>query len=267
MTEKTCFVIAPIGEEESDIRRRSDQILKHIIGPAVKECGYTALRADELSEPGMITSQTIQHIVDDPLVIADLTSQNPNVFYELAICHAMKKPLVQIIRKGEKIPFDIASTRIIQVDHHDLDSVEEAKAEIIRQIKAVENDPTLIDNPISMTLDLQTLRQSGDPEQRSIADIVSVISELRLDISKIESSINSDRTVSRELMNVLVNRNIETEGIKDSIKDILNDLSKSKNLTDEEKAKINELAFKLSNYDRNALNTFYEPITIKGLFK
>lgn len=82
--DKICFVIAPIGEEGSDIRRRSDQVFKHIIAPAAKDCGYETIRADKISEPGIITSQVILHLVEDALVIADLTGRNPNVFYELA---------------------------------------------------------------------------------------------------------------------------------------------------------------------------------------
>ncbi|MCE7699615.1 MAG: hypothetical protein K8E24_012670 [Methanobacterium paludis] len=113
--EKTCFVIAPLGEPESEIRKRSDKILRHIITPVAEECGYKTVRADEISEPGIITSQIIQHIMDDELIIADLTGQNPNVFYELAIAHVIKKPLVQIIKKDEDIPFDIASTRTIPI--------------------------------------------------------------------------------------------------------------------------------------------------------
>jgi hypothetical protein len=177
--EKICFVIAPIGEPESDTRKRSDQILEYVITPAVNECGYDPIRADKISEPGIITTQVIQHIVEDPLVIADLTGQNPNVFYELAIRHALRKPLVQIIRKGEPIPFDVAATRTIPIDHCDLDSVREAKTQIVRQIKAIEEDPSKIDTPISVTLDLQALRQSGNPEQRSLADIMKAVSELR----------------------------------------------------------------------------------------
>jgi hypothetical protein len=90
---KVCFVIAPIGTEGSDVRVRSDQVLKHIITPAARECGYEPIRADQISEPGLITSQVIQHIVQDPLVIADLTGRNPNVFYELAVRHAIKNRL------------------------------------------------------------------------------------------------------------------------------------------------------------------------------
>ena len=81
MTEKkqSCFVISPIGNEGSDVRRRADQVLRHVIGPAVASCGYEAIRADQIAEPGLITTQVIQHIIDDPLVIADLTGSNPNL--------------------------------------------------------------------------------------------------------------------------------------------------------------------------------------------
>ena len=109
--QKNCFVVAPIGELDSDTRKRSDQVLNYVIKPAVSECGYIAIRADEIDKPGIITSQVIQHVVNDPLVVADLTERNPNVFYELAIRHAIAKPLVQIMKKGEQIPFDVAATR------------------------------------------------------------------------------------------------------------------------------------------------------------
>jgi hypothetical protein len=92
MADKTCFVIAPIGEPASEIRKRSDQVFTYVITPAVQECGYTALRADQISEPGLIDSQVIERIVNDPLVIADLTGHNPNVFYELALRHALSLP-------------------------------------------------------------------------------------------------------------------------------------------------------------------------------
>jgi len=205
--DKSCFIIAPIGEPESDTRKRSDQILKHIISPAAKECGYKALRADQISEPGIITSQVIQHIVDDPLVVADLTDRNPNVFYELAIRHAIKKPLVQIIKKGEAIPFDVAGTRTVHVDHHDLDSVEEAKAEITKQIKAVEKDASQVDTPISVAIDLQNLRQSDNPEQRSLADVVTALSELRSAFLAIEKRISDPKAlIPPEYLEMLVRR-------------------------------------------------------------
>ena len=190
--EKKCFVIAPIGEPGSETRKRSDQVLSYVIRPAVEQCGYKAQRADEIDKPGLITSQVIQRVVGDHLVIADLTERNPNVFYELAIRHAIRKPLVQLIRKGEPIPFDVAGTRTIHLDHHDLDSVEAAKNEIVRQIKSLESDSSDLETPISVSLDLQILRQSENPEERSLADLVDAVSDLRTSLSRLELKIGTE---------------------------------------------------------------------------
>lgn len=174
-----CFVIAPIGEEDTDTRRRSDQVLNHVIAPAAQECGYSAMRADQISEPGIITSQVIQHLVDDPLVIADLTEHNANVFYELAVRHAVRKPVVQIIQTGERIPFDVAGTRTIQLDHRDLDSVARCREEMVRQIRTVEKDVSQVDTPISVAIDLQSLGRSENPLEKSNAEIISMLQDLR----------------------------------------------------------------------------------------
>jgi len=125
------------------------------VAPAAKDCGYDTTRADQISEPGIITSQVIQHVVDDPLVIADLTGRNPNVFYELAIRHAIKKPVVQIIHGAEPIPFDVAASRTIHFDRHDLDSAAKAREEKVRQIRSAEKNPKDVDTPITVALKLQ----------------------------------------------------------------------------------------------------------------
>jgi len=188
--EKNCFVISPIGKEESETRKRADQVLKHIITPAVKKYGYKPIRADEIDEPGIITSQVIQKIVDSDLVIADLSEKNPNVFYELAIRHAIKKPLIQIIRKDEVIPFDVAATRIIHFDIKDLDSVDNAKNEILKQIESIENGNSDFDNPISISLDLKFLKESGNPEERNFADLIEAITDLRSGLINVERNIS-----------------------------------------------------------------------------
>jgi len=184
--KKICFVISPIGEEGSETRERSDQVLKHIITVSVEQLGYEVIRADKISEPGIITTQIIEHIVDAELVIADLTEKNPNVFYELALRHAIRKPLVQMIKKGEVIPFDVAATRIIQFDLHNLDSVAAAKEDIISQVKSLEAGKSEVHNPISVSLDLKVLKESGNIEERSLADVVEAISDLRLAVTSVD---------------------------------------------------------------------------------
>lgn len=188
---KRCFVIAPIGEENTQQRVRSDQILRHVISPVVSALGYAEpIRADKIGAPGIITSQVIQHIVDDEMVIADLTGENPNVYYELAIRHALRKPLVQMIEKGERIPFDVAAARTIIIDHSNLDSVEKAKAELSYHIRAAEEDPSAVENPISMALDLKVLRDSADPLQRSVATLTEELAAIREEVRAIRHDQN-----------------------------------------------------------------------------
>jgi len=160
-------------------------MLRFVIQPACQECGYKPLRADHIAEPGIITAQVIQHTIDAAMVVADLTGRNPNVFYELAIRHALRKPYLQIIQRGERIPFDVAAVRTIEIDHHDLESVEEAKGEMIRQMTAMKAKKET-DSPISVAIDLDSLRKSGDPEQRQLGEVLAAIAELRSGLSSIE---------------------------------------------------------------------------------
>jgi hypothetical protein len=175
---KQCFVIAPIGDPRSDIRKRSDQLIKHVLKPALGD-RYEIQRADQLSQPGIITTQVIEHVINDDLVVADLTGHNPNVFYELAIRHALRKPLLQLIATGEPIPFDVAVMRTVDLDLRDLDSVEEAKREIVKQARVLETGEAEIDTPISFALSTEELKGSGNLVEASLRGILDAITELR----------------------------------------------------------------------------------------
>ncbi len=111
-----CFVICPIGAEGSETRRISDRILDFLIEPALRAHGYTAVRADRISAAGVITEQIVQSLVTYPLVIADLSVPNPNVYYELGIRHLVGKPYIQIAQKGASLPFDVSTVRTLFVD-------------------------------------------------------------------------------------------------------------------------------------------------------
>jgi hypothetical protein len=146
---------------------------KHVLTPVLEDNGFEAIRADQIPKVGMITSQIINLIIESPLVIADLTGSNPNVFYELAIRHAMRGPYIQLIEKGEKIPFDIGAVRTIEIDLADLDSVEQAKTQIDRQIKEFEKGHSP-DSPISIAQTAKLL-QSDSALADEITDRLSSI--------------------------------------------------------------------------------------------
>ncbi len=176
-SEKTCFFIAPIGEAGTQTREDSDRVLRRIVRPAVNPLGFAAIRADEISTPGIITRQVLELVVGSPLVIADLTGHNPNVFYELAIRHAIRKPFVQIIRENDTIPFDVAIARTVRYDF-DVDSAQDAIDEITRQIESLESDPSDIETPISMSLDLQSLRAIADPQSSGLQNVLPLLEDI-----------------------------------------------------------------------------------------
>jgi len=165
MSEKICFVIVPIGDEGSAARKRSDRVFTYVIEPAAKRCGYQAVRADKILKPGIITDQVIQQVINAPMVVADLSGHNANAFYELAVRHMVKHPLVQMITKGEAIPFDIAATRVLFYDEPELETVQKTKADLVEHIRSAESGADNVDNPISVSVDRQALRESGDPQR------------------------------------------------------------------------------------------------------
>ena len=178
MDVQKCFVICPIGDEGTDTRNRSDEVFRYVIQPVALENGYDAIRADHIDKPGSITTQIIEQILTAPLVIADLTGQNPNVFYELALRHAIRKPVVQIIQKGERLPFDVATQRTIELDHKSLGSAEEAKRRLDIQIKEVQKDPSQVDSPLAAGLQILDLQQSTKPIDKTLAEILLRLEEL-----------------------------------------------------------------------------------------
>jgi hypothetical protein len=177
-------VISPIGEEGSPSRRRADQVLRHIIEPAVRKTGYArARRADQIASPGIINQQVIEAVADADLVVADLTDHNPNVFYELAIRHGLQGPLVQMIESSQDLPFDIAQMRTIKFDIHDLDSVEEAREALVMQIEDLQANGPVI-TPISVARDMKAMWESEDPARHILADVLAAISSLQADVQR-----------------------------------------------------------------------------------
>lgn len=45
---KTCFVVSPIGEPGSETRSSADKLFKYIISPVCKNCGFEAVRVDQM---------------------------------------------------------------------------------------------------------------------------------------------------------------------------------------------------------------------------
>ena len=154
--EKTCFFIAPIGDDGSEERMHSDLFLGQIVEPVFNQFNFRVVRADKINSAGIINSQIIEHIIKSQIVVADLSFHNPNVFYELSLRHAQGKPTIHLIRKCDKIPFDINTFRTITIDDSSiytlLPQMESYKAQLSSQIRKLLDNPEEFENPISAYL-------------------------------------------------------------------------------------------------------------------
>ncbi|MCG7520098.1 hypothetical protein [Ruegeria sp. Ofav3-42] len=163
-----CFFVTPIGAAGSKERNRADSVLNYVLRPISK--GFlNIVRADEVDEPGTITTDIVQRLYNNPLVIADLTGQNPNVMYEVGLRHCFNLPIVHIAQDGEKPPFDLAAERIIFFDINDLASVDEGKKRILSACKAA-LDAKPFKSPVVRALEKETLF-AGISENRKKIEI------------------------------------------------------------------------------------------------
>lgn len=152
--QRICFYITPIGSDDSDERKHSDLFMSSLVQPALEELGLTVVRADQIGEPGLITTQVLEYIKRSRLAIADLSYLNPNVFYEVALRHALRLPIVQLIRKADRLPFDVNQSRTLVFDTSDIYSLvpklQTYRAEIANQARKALDDPESVGNPVSV---------------------------------------------------------------------------------------------------------------------
>ena len=125
MTEnkkQSVFVLMPLDGE-------FDLVYKHFLKPVLEESGFDVDQAADIQSQQNILRDIIRGIKESDLILADLTNANPNVFYELGIAHAFRKPVVLVTQDIEDVPFDLKSYRLIEYSTHFV-KIEAAKAKL-----------------------------------------------------------------------------------------------------------------------------------------
>ncbi|AUM96339.1 MULTISPECIES: hypothetical protein [Clostridium] len=183
---KTCFIITPIGEDGSTIRRHINGIIDSAITPILCD-NYEITVAHRMPSPGSINKQVIKNIYEADLVIANLTNLNPNVMYELAFRHAIRKPVITIMEKGSgSLPFDVVAERTIFYIN-DSQGVLDLKNELKEYVEKIEViDCNEIDNPIYDALQglteektvLSKIEENNDSEGDALKYIVKRLDDI-----------------------------------------------------------------------------------------
>lgn len=123
--QKTCFVISPIGDADSDIRKHANDVYDLVIEPALEKYNFHVWRADKKYSGTDIKEEMIADIHDCDLCIVLLTGFNPNVMYEFGLRHETGKPFILLLDSKEmnNNPFDTASLKTFPYDISDPRSI------------------------------------------------------------------------------------------------------------------------------------------------
>lgn len=107
--EDICFTIMPFGGWR-------DKYYVDVFKPAIEAAGLIPCRADDLYRPGTIINDIWMYTKQARIILADLSSKNPNVLYELGLAHAIAKPAILVTESVDDIPFDLRALRVIEYD-------------------------------------------------------------------------------------------------------------------------------------------------------
>lgn len=125
LTDKPpVFVIMPFDEEVDDV-------YEHFMKPLLEDVGFDVDRADDIDSQQNILRDILERIAKSELIVADLTNGNPNVFYELGLAHALRKPVILLTQNIEEVPFDLKSYRLLEYSTH-FRKINDAKENLTR---------------------------------------------------------------------------------------------------------------------------------------
>jgi hypothetical protein len=178
LPKQRCFIVTPIGPTLSPIRRAADGLINTVIRPTLEELQFEVHVPHEMTDPGSITRQVIQHLLDDELVVANLTGLNPNVMYELAVRHATGRPVVVLAEVGTVLPFDVSDERTLFFTN-DMTGVEEVRPLFKAMGEAAMRDQTP-DNPIYRVRQAGAMREvaANTPERYIIEQLEAIRQQL-----------------------------------------------------------------------------------------
>jgi len=111
-----CFVLMPFGKKPDAAGEfiDFDAVYQELIKPAIDAAGLEPIRADEEMTGGIIHKPMFERLVLCEYAVADLTTANANVFYELGVRHAVRPwSTVLMFAEGGRLPFDVAPLRAL----------------------------------------------------------------------------------------------------------------------------------------------------------
>lgn len=162
----SVFIVRPFGLKKFFVKDRDnkgqtvevdfDDVDKRLIQPALEKNGLTGDTTGVIAKAGNIRLDMFQMLIAYDLVVADISIDNANVFYELGIRHGLRPNgtiLMRFPTGGKEVPFDLKTDRYIEYDRGDpaaaVDHLAKAIKETIGAMRQADRKP---DSPVFLLL-------------------------------------------------------------------------------------------------------------------
>ncbi len=142
-----CFVIMPFSKSsEEHTEKYWTKHFNELLKPTIEELGVKAYRVEAIRED--IINKIITNLITSPIVLADLTDHNPNVFWELGVRQSFKHNTITIAEKGTPIPFDISAKATIFYNVNNKEELTQFNVKLKAAIEDCRNNPEKTDSHV-----------------------------------------------------------------------------------------------------------------------
>ncbi|HIF9142929.1 TPA: hypothetical protein ACX6RV_003315 [Photobacterium damselae] len=198
--ELSCFVIMPISSQEGYEPNHFSLVYEDIIKPAIEKANMKAIRADETANTNLIQLDILRKVIESDIAICDMSSKNPNVFFELGVRQAFDKPTVLMIDDVTAAPFDVSSLRYVDykkdMGYRDVKNAVEKLAQTLRETYSKKDDKAEI-NSLVRLMELTAPAQLSNSNMTTEDRIMVQMSELTATVQKMandQQKMTSKRT-------------------------------------------------------------------------
>lgn len=196
-----CFVLMPFGEKPDETGRiiDFDAVYRNIIEPAVRTSGLEPIRADEEKAGGIIHKAMYERLMLCDYAIADLTTANANVLYELGIRHGIRPhSTIMMFGEGTRLPFDVAQLRALpyKIDEFgDPENVEETIEALTKKLDQARSPET--DSPLFQLITNWKVPELARLKTDNFRELVHYCEEIKSELS--EARTNKDANAVEEI--------------------------------------------------------------------
>ncbi|MEZ8408739.1 hypothetical protein AB6C88_13085 [Vibrio splendidus] len=206
-----CFVIMPISSQDGYDDGHFQLVYEDIIKPAIIAAGLNPFRADESKNTNLIQLDILRNVIESPIAICDMSSKNPNVFYELGMRQAFDLPTVLLRDEITNAPFDVNGLRYVtykkDMKHRDVVSaVDELTVALVDTFEKRDDK-----SEINSLIRLMELANPAKINQVELTDEARFEKLNELHLKEIMSSIDSLNSNQNRIMEELYQNRLLTE--------------------------------------------------------